>query len=195
MANLSACALIEDRSRPVTYYGPREQFFASFEEVWRAVNLVLQPYPLRISDMDQGLLETDLIRGYKIRAPVYKNDSVSSGESYHLTIHVVKGALEHRAATKVTIVKDTEVQVDFFWIPRICPAMASRKNPSFIESAVKFRSSAASPKRKRNKTKSRHTTTKIPSAFPLSVSKFLRHLSGPTNFGGEPRGEHQRYRF
>jgi hypothetical protein len=120
---VSACALFEERNAPPMYYGPREQvFYASFEEVWRAVNLVLQPYPLRISNMDQGLLETDIIRGYKVWAPPYKNDVASTGESYHLVVHVIKGALEKRAATKVTIVKDTEVQVDFFSDPKNIPS-------------------------------------------------------------------------
>jgi len=120
---LSGCALFEERNKPPTYFGPREQvFYASFEEVWRAVNLVLQPYPLRISNMDQGLLETDVIRGYKVWAPPYKNDVAATGESYHLTMHVVKGALDRRAATKVTIVKDNEVQVDFFSDPKSIPS-------------------------------------------------------------------------
>src|SRR4051812_18618242 len=121
--SLSACALFEERNAPPKYYGPREQvFFATFEEVWRAVNLVLQPYPLRISNMDQGLLETDGIRGYKIWVPPYKSDVNSAGESYRLTIHVIKGALEKKAATKVTLVKDTELQTDFFSDPKNVPS-------------------------------------------------------------------------
>jgi hypothetical protein len=121
--SLSACALFEERNAPPKYYGPREQvFFATFEEVWRAVNLVLQPYPLRISNMDQGLLETDNIRGYKVWSPPYKSDIASTGESYHLSIHVVKGALDRKAATKVTIVKDNELQVDFFSDPKNIPS-------------------------------------------------------------------------
>ena len=120
---LSACALFSDRPGPPKYYGPREQvYFASFEEVWRAANLVLQPYPLRISNMDQGALETDTIHGYKVWGPPYKSDIANSGESYHLTIHVVKGNLERRVATKVTVLKDGEVQVDFFSEPRAIPS-------------------------------------------------------------------------
>lgn len=117
--NLSACALFEERGGPTTYYGPREQvFYATFEEVWRAVNLVLQPYPLRVSNMDQGMLETDSIRGYRVFTPVYKSDTASTGESYHLTVRVIKGALESRAATKVTMVKDSQMQSDFFSDPK-----------------------------------------------------------------------------
>ncbi|NJO84395.1 MAG: hypothetical protein HC828_17535 [Blastochloris sp.] len=122
-SGLTACALFEERTGPQTYYGPRDQvYYATFEEVWRAVNLVLQPYPLRVSNMDQGILETDVIRGYRVWAPVYKNENTASGETYHLTIRVIKGALEGRPATKVTIVKEGQMQVDFFSDPKILPS-------------------------------------------------------------------------
>ena len=118
-----ACALFEDRKGPPMFYGPREQvYYCTFEEVWRAVNLALQPYPLRISNMDQGTLETDTIHGYKVWAPPYKSENANSGEIYHLTVRVVRGALKKDSATKVTIVKDTEIQVDFFSDPRSVPS-------------------------------------------------------------------------
>lgn len=131
---LSACALFEERNGPVTYYGPREEVFrANFEEVWRAVNLVLQPYPLRVSNMDQGVLETDDIRGYRVWAPPYKNDSVSNGETYRITIRVIKGSLDNRSATKVTIVKDSQLRADFFSDPKSLPS------DGFEEKALLYR--------------------------------------------------------
>jgi len=120
---LNACALFEERSGPQKYYGPREQvFFANFEEVWRSVNLVLQPYPLRVSNMDQGMLETDEIRGYRVWGPPYKSEAAASGETYRLTIRVIKGALSNRAATKVTVVKDSQLRTDFFSDPKSMPS-------------------------------------------------------------------------
>lgn len=119
----SACALFEERSGPPKFYGPREQvYFANFEEVWRAVNLVLQPYPLRVSNMDQGMLETDEIRGYRVWAPPHKTESAASGEVYRLTLRVVKGQQGNKAATKVTIVKDSQLRVDFFSDPKALPS-------------------------------------------------------------------------
>lgn len=116
------CALIEDRATPNTYYGPRDQvFYANFEEVWRSVNLVLQPYPLRVSNMDQGVLETDEIRGNRVWSAPYKSDTSSNGETYRITIRVVKGALGAKAATKVTVVKDAQLRVDFFSDPKTIP--------------------------------------------------------------------------
>ena len=123
LGGLTACALFEDRAGPPTYYGPREQtYYANFEEVWRAANLSLQAYPLRISNMDQGILETDVIHGYKVWIPPFKSDVNSAGQTYHLTLRVVKGALENHQATNVVLLKDTEVQVDFFSDPRAVPS-------------------------------------------------------------------------
>ncbi len=128
------CALIEDRATPNTYYGPRDQvFYANFEEVWRSVNLVLQPYPLRVSNMDQGVLETDEIRGNRVWSPVYKTGESSNGETYRITIRVIKGALGSRAATKVTIVKDAQLKVDFFSDPKSIPT------DSLEEKAILYR--------------------------------------------------------
>lgn len=119
----SGCALFEERTGPPIFFGPREQvFYANFEEVWQAVNRVLQPYPLRISNMDQGLLETDELRGNRVWTPPYKSGTTSNGENYRLTIRVVKGAVGKRAATKVTIVKDAQMRVDFFSEPKTLPS-------------------------------------------------------------------------
>lgn len=118
----SGCALFEERSRPVMVYGPREQLYvAGFEEVWRAVNLVLQPYPLRVSNMDQGMIETDLIRGDRIWIPPYSSD-VKSGAGYHLVVRVVKGKMSKREATKVVLLKEAHVQTDFFSDPKQIPS-------------------------------------------------------------------------
>lgn len=116
---VSACALFEERRGPETFVGPREQvFYATFEEVWRATNLVMQPYPLRVSNMDQGLLESDVIRGYKVFVPVYKSPTAVSAETYRILIRIVKGSLEGKAATKVVLSRDTQMQSDFFSDPK-----------------------------------------------------------------------------
>ena len=121
--NLSACALFAERPGPPTYYGPREQiYYASFDEVWRAVNLVLQPYPLRISNMDQGILETDMIRNDHLWSPPYKRKEDNGGQAYKLTIRVIKGELDGKQATKLTLVKESKLQIDFFSEPRAIPS-------------------------------------------------------------------------
>ncbi len=119
VCGLAGCALFEERKGPPTFYGSREEtFFATFEEAWRASNLALQAYPLRVSNMDQGILETDTIHGFKVWVPPYKPDAASAGQTYHLTLRVIKVAHEDRQAIRVLLLKDTEVQVDFFSDPR-----------------------------------------------------------------------------
>jgi len=119
---LSACALFEERKGPPSNFGPREQvYYATFEEVWRASNLVLQPYPLRVSNMDQGILETDSVRGFKVWTPPFKPDSGTAGQAYKLTLKILKGKFGAKAATKVSILKDASNQRDFFSDPKPIP--------------------------------------------------------------------------
>lgn len=111
---LTACALFQEQSGPKTFMGPREEvIYASFEEVWRAVNIVMQPYPLRLSNMDEGLLETDSLKGYKTWEPPFKQRK-PSGLVYKLSVRVVRGSSQGLKATKVIILKDAQVQRDFF---------------------------------------------------------------------------------
>lgn len=119
----SGCALFEDRKGPEVAFSPREKVFvASFDEVWRAANLVLQPYPLRVSNMDQGVLETDFIRGFKVWMPPFKPDSASSGQSYKLTLKIIKGGVSSRPAIRVSVLKDNSIQHDFFSDPKPMPS-------------------------------------------------------------------------
>lgn len=121
--SLTGCALFEERKGPETAFGPRDQIFnATFEEVWRAANLVLQPYPLRISNMDQGVLETDTIHGYKIWTPPYKPEAAGPGKSYKLAVKLLRGNFSGRNAIKVSISKDASIQQDFFSDPRPTPS-------------------------------------------------------------------------
>lgn len=122
-ASATGCALFEERGGPAMMFGPREQvYYATFEETWKAVNFALAAYPLRISNMDQGTLETDMIRGYRIWVPPHKSETATTSESYRLVVRVIKGALDGKPATKVTIVKESQVQRDFFSDPRSLPS-------------------------------------------------------------------------
>lgn len=111
---LSACALFEERKGPNTFIGPREEvIYAQFEEVWRAANLVLQAYPLRVSNMDEGVLETDDIKGYRAWGPPFPQRK-PAGQVYRISIRVIRGTSEGLSATKVIILKDIKIQRDFF---------------------------------------------------------------------------------
>lgn len=119
----SGCALFEERKGPEMVFAPREKVYpATFDEVWRAANLVLQPYPLRVSNMDQGVLETDFVRGFKVWTPPFKPDSASAGQAYKLTLKIIKGNMGKQGAIRVSILKDSSTQHDFFSDPKPTPS-------------------------------------------------------------------------
>lgn len=123
MVAISGCALFEERGQPPQVYGPREQIFnANFDEVWKAVNLVLQAYPLRVSNMDQGIIETDSIRGNRVWTPPYGRESSGSGRAYSLNVRVIRGKSETNPQTKVVLLKEARIQTDFFSDPKQTPS-------------------------------------------------------------------------
>lgn len=116
---LCGCALFEERTGPPEYFGPREQtYIASFEEVWRAANLVFQPYPIAVSKMDQGQLETDQVKSLKAWMPPYKETAPTAGLSYKLSLKILRGRVGKQSATRVTILKEATVAHDFVSEPR-----------------------------------------------------------------------------
>lgn len=67
--------------------------------------------------MDNGVLETDWIRGPDgFTAPSVQKDP-SSGVRYKMTLSLVKGKLDNKESVRVTIVKKMEKQRDFFSEP------------------------------------------------------------------------------
>ena len=117
---LGGCAMFAERPKPKLYSGPRDQVYsATYDEVWKAVNLVLQPYPLRVSNMDQGVLETDSLRADKIWVlPFHVGTDAPSGQNYRLVVRVIRGAENRTRATKVMIIKEILLQSDFFSDPK-----------------------------------------------------------------------------
>lgn len=114
VGSFTSCALFQEQKPPESYIGPREEvLYADFEEVWRATNIALQTYPLRLSNMDEGLVETDEVKGYRTWRPPFPR-SKPAGTTYKISIRVVRGSSGERKATKVIILKDTRVQRDFF---------------------------------------------------------------------------------
>ncbi|MCB0362431.1 MAG: hypothetical protein KDD35_06905 [Bdellovibrionales bacterium] len=111
---ISGCALFADNKEPPPSFGPREQvYYAEFDQVWRATQIALSKYPIKINNLDLGILETDTVKGYKAWMPPHKS-SASGGLSYNINVRVVKGGVENRPAVRVTIIKEIELKRDFF---------------------------------------------------------------------------------
>ncbi|MFN7727671.1 MAG: hypothetical protein ACK5P7_00795 [Bdellovibrio sp.] len=91
-------------------------FFYSYDSVWRAAQLALK-YPIAVNNMDNGILETDWVRGVDGFRPAHLSREASPGVRYKVQLSLVKGKAERRESVRVTIVKKIEKQRDFFSEP------------------------------------------------------------------------------
>lgn len=89
-------------------------YYENFENVWRAAQIALQQYPLKINNIDKGLLETDSIKGFEIWKPPYKSKYTESGLKYRIIIRVIRGHSAKKMAVKVVVFKEILKKRDFF---------------------------------------------------------------------------------
>ncbi|GIL18761.1 MAG: hypothetical protein BroJett040_25120 [Oligoflexia bacterium] len=106
------CSARPTKPEKTKKYTHQKVFYYNFDAVWRAAQLTLK-YPIAVNNMDNGVLETDWIRGADgFVAPTATEPS--SGLKYKIIMNIVKGKTEGRPSVKVTIVKRMERQRDFF---------------------------------------------------------------------------------
>lgn len=112
---VGGCALWD--SPPVKEsMGPQYRIFeGSYDEVWRAVQKSLASYPIQINNIDQGIIETDNIKGDQIWRPPFQQDRKPINLRYVIRVNVVKGRPTKKGETvKVTILKSITLEKDFF---------------------------------------------------------------------------------
>ena len=111
----SGCAMLDPDHGSNEPVGPYEQvFFASFEQVWRAAQLALARYPMRVNNMDTGTLQTDLVGGGSAwKAPTDKK-RISNAQHYAIVVNVIKGRSLSSKAVKVVIEKRVRKKTSFF---------------------------------------------------------------------------------
>ena len=108
------CSLSPSNFNSRTGEAKERLFHTSTNNVWRATQLVLQDYPIRVSDSTTGILETKQMKGDHWVPPHQEGEDMKSGLRYRLRIKVVKVRLEKGVATKVIIHKKVTLQRDFF---------------------------------------------------------------------------------
>lgn len=119
---LAGCAIFES-PKPATSFSPKQRvYYADFDQVWRATQIAMTQYPMYINNIDKGLLETEVIRGYHVWTPPFAPDSSTGGLRYRLSLRVVKGRSRKKTAIKVTIIKTIEKRKDFFSKPVPLPS-------------------------------------------------------------------------
>lgn len=117
---LSGCAEVQtppENPQGEVSAAPKQKVFAErFEEVWLACQRALARYPIKINDMDSGVLETDQVRGENAWVSPHIKKTPAGGRRYVLTVNVVKGRVDAdgKSAVRVTISKRAELQKDFF---------------------------------------------------------------------------------
>ena len=93
----------------------QEKVFAvPFDQVWRAAQIALTHYPIRVNDMDKGILKTDKIHSYKGWKPPHKPRRKSGGLSYAIQLRIVKGRYQKKEVTKVVVSKKYNLKKSFF---------------------------------------------------------------------------------
>jgi hypothetical protein len=113
---LAACATTPNNDSVVESAEPQEKIFKeSFDDIWRAVQLAMANYPIKVNNQDAGFIETESIRADNAWVSPGHKKQVAGGFRYRLIVRVVRGRTERQsAAGKVTILKQGEIQRDFF---------------------------------------------------------------------------------
>lgn len=91
-------------------------FYASADAVWRAAHSVVK-YPIAQENQDNGVMETEYIKGIDGWLAPGEQRQPSSGIRYKLVLTFAKGKAEGRESTRVTIDKRIEILRDFFSEP------------------------------------------------------------------------------
>jgi hypothetical protein len=100
----------------MTKISKQKVFFAPYDSVWRAAHNVLK-YPIAQENQDNGIIETEYIKGLDGWLAPGEQRSPSSGIRYKLTMTFAKGKTDGRESTRVTLDKRMEILRDFFSEP------------------------------------------------------------------------------
>ncbi len=85
-----------------------------YDRVWRATQKALETYPIRINNIDTGIIETDVIRGLNVWTPPHDPDDKEPGLRYYLRFSLIKGNVDGKESVEVRIEKVKTVEKNFF---------------------------------------------------------------------------------
>lgn len=104
----------QKRQKKIAELKPHEKtFLMPADVVWKAAQRALK-YPVAVDNIEQGILETDWIRGDEGFVPAHEKKELSSGIRSKITLRILKGKRGQRDVTRVTVSKKLERQRDFF---------------------------------------------------------------------------------
>lgn len=95
--------------------GPKSKTFSSpYLDVWKASLITVGKYPLKAYDEDSGTIETDYVKGDEVWNPPHKKKHLRGGYRYKINVRVIRGKGKDKNITKVVLLKQPEIQKDFF---------------------------------------------------------------------------------
>jgi hypothetical protein len=90
------------------------KFRASFDEVWRACQQAIISYPLKVNNMEQGVIQTTMLRSHTYFRPPHIPKKHASGYRYSLSFNLLK---DSEKETTISIHKNLLVYRDFISKP------------------------------------------------------------------------------
>lgn len=112
---LSACASAFKSPEPKIQDGPTATvFYEDFNTVWNAAQKVMAKYPMRINNIDKGILESDFVKASEAYRPPFQQKPISDGYRYQIITRVIKGNIRGKGSIKVTVEKIATLKKDFF---------------------------------------------------------------------------------
>ena len=113
---LIGCTSTTEQPKLVESADPQEKIFREpYDDIWRAVQLAMATYPIKVNNQDAGVLETESIRGDSAWVSPGQRRPPAGGFRYKIVVRVVRGRTDRNApAGRVTILKSGEIQRDFF---------------------------------------------------------------------------------
>jgi hypothetical protein len=107
------CALLEP-SQPTSLGPAHKIIFGDYDEIWRAIQKALVNYPIQINNSDQGIIETDIIKGEQIWHAPHIKQKEKRNPRYVIRVNVVKGTSKNKSSSRVSVTKSISLEKDFF---------------------------------------------------------------------------------
>ncbi|MBC87244.1 MAG: hypothetical protein CL677_08710 [Bdellovibrionaceae bacterium] len=116
------CAGFDKTPTPtLSFLSHSKLYRGSYDKVWRSIQIALSSYPIKVNNIDTGLIETRSVADNEIFKVPFEDSKASNGRRYIIKIRVIrmvpKDGNEQKSAVKVIVKKDITLKRDFFAAP------------------------------------------------------------------------------
>lgn len=110
---LTSCGSTTAQKKTNSQYKQR-LFTASYDSVWKALQLSLQNYPILVNNYDKGLLKTDFLSPDEAWSSDTQKGQFKSSAKYQIIVNAIKSAPGPKQTVRVRVKKLIFNQKDFF---------------------------------------------------------------------------------